>query len=91
MKSLAISERYGWSRYVAHQVYYSLIGREYEWELMPLGSTKKWRAGLESARLGPPHRQRSAATAPSPKFRACTKPLNTARKSKTNIFTKSWT
>jgi aryl-alcohol dehydrogenase-like predicted oxidoreductase len=37
MKSLAISDRYGWSRYVAHQVYYSLIGREYEWELMPLG------------------------------------------------------
>lgn len=37
MKSLAISERYGWARYVGHQVYYSLIGREYEWELMPLG------------------------------------------------------
>ena len=37
MKSLSISERYGWSRYVAHQAYYSLIGREYEWELMPLG------------------------------------------------------
>jgi aryl-alcohol dehydrogenase-like predicted oxidoreductase len=37
MKSLAISERYGWQRYVAHQVYYSLIGRDYEWELMPLG------------------------------------------------------
>ncbi len=37
MKSLAISERYGWQRYVAHQVYYSLVGREYEWELMPLG------------------------------------------------------
>lgn len=36
MKSLAISERYGWNRYVAHQAYYSLIGREYEWELMPL-------------------------------------------------------
>jgi len=36
MKSLSVSERYGWSRYVAHQVYYSLIGREYEWELMPL-------------------------------------------------------
>src|SRR3981189_1804400 len=36
MKSLAISERRGWSRYVAHQAYYSLIGREYEWELMPL-------------------------------------------------------
>ena len=31
MKSLSVSERYGWSRYVGHQVYYSLIGREYEW------------------------------------------------------------
>lgn len=36
MKSLAVSEKYGWARYVAHQAYYSLIGREYEWELMPL-------------------------------------------------------
>jgi len=36
MKSLAVAERYGWTRYVAHQVYYSLLGREYEWELMPL-------------------------------------------------------
>jgi aryl-alcohol dehydrogenase-like predicted oxidoreductase len=41
MKSLAISARYGWARYVAHQVYYSLIGREYEWELMPLGIEEK--------------------------------------------------
>ena len=37
MKSLSASERYGWTRYVAHQVYYSLVGREFEWELMPLG------------------------------------------------------
>lgn len=37
MKSLSVSERYGWSRYVANQAYYSLIGRDYEWELMPLG------------------------------------------------------
>jgi len=36
MKSLDVSDRYGWARYVGHQVYYSLIGREYEWELMPL-------------------------------------------------------
>jgi aryl-alcohol dehydrogenase-like predicted oxidoreductase len=36
MKSLAISEKYRLPRYVAHQAYYSLIGREYEWELMPL-------------------------------------------------------
>ena len=41
MKSLSVSERYGWSRYVAHQVYYSLVGRDYEWELMPLGIDKK--------------------------------------------------
>jgi aryl-alcohol dehydrogenase-like predicted oxidoreductase len=34
-KSLTVSEQYGWARYVAHQVYYSLIGRDYEWELMP--------------------------------------------------------
>jgi aryl-alcohol dehydrogenase-like predicted oxidoreductase len=37
MKSLAASERHGWARYVAHQAYYSLLSREYEWELMPLG------------------------------------------------------
>lgn len=36
MKSLAVCDRYGWTRYVGHQVYYSLVGREYEWELMPL-------------------------------------------------------
>jgi aryl-alcohol dehydrogenase-like predicted oxidoreductase len=37
MKSLAIAERYGLPRYVANQTYYSLVGRDYEWELMPLG------------------------------------------------------
>jgi aryl-alcohol dehydrogenase-like predicted oxidoreductase len=36
MKSLSVAEKYGWARYAGHQVYYSLIGREYEWELMPL-------------------------------------------------------
>ncbi|HEY2837000.1 MAG TPA: aldo/keto reductase, partial [Rhizomicrobium sp.] len=36
MKSLAVSERHGFPRYIAHQAYYSLIGRDYEWELMPL-------------------------------------------------------
>ncbi len=38
MKSLAVADRYGWSRYVAHQAYYSLLGRDYEWELMPLAA-----------------------------------------------------
>jgi len=37
MKSLGLADRHGYPRYVAHQVYYSLIGRDYEWELMPLG------------------------------------------------------
>ncbi|MFE3192103.1 aldo/keto reductase [Nocardia sp. NPDC059240] len=37
MKSLAAADKYGFPRYVAHQVYYSLAGRDYEWELMPLG------------------------------------------------------
>lgn len=37
MKSLACSAHHGWARYVAHQAYYSLVGRDYEWELMPLG------------------------------------------------------
>jgi aryl-alcohol dehydrogenase-like predicted oxidoreductase len=41
MKSLAVSERYGWNKYVAHQAYYSLIGRDFEWELMPLGLDQK--------------------------------------------------
>lgn len=36
MKSLSVADRHGWPRYVAHQVHYSLIGRDYEWELMPL-------------------------------------------------------
>ncbi len=41
MKSLAVAERHGYARYVAHQAYYSLIGRSYEWELMPLGLDQK--------------------------------------------------
>ena len=37
MKSLAVADKYGYPRHVANQTYYSLIGRDYEWELMPLG------------------------------------------------------
>jgi aryl-alcohol dehydrogenase-like predicted oxidoreductase len=37
MKSLDTADRHHLTRYVAHQVYYSLVGRDYEWELMPLG------------------------------------------------------
>jgi aryl-alcohol dehydrogenase-like predicted oxidoreductase len=56
MKSLAASERHGWARYVAHQAYYSLLGREFEWELMPLAldqgvGTVVW-SPLAMGRLG---------------------------------------
>jgi aryl-alcohol dehydrogenase-like predicted oxidoreductase len=40
MKALSVADRYGWPRYVAHQAYYSLIGRDYEWELMPLAAAE---------------------------------------------------
>lgn len=63
MKSLSISERYGWSRYFAHQVYYSLLNRDYEWELMPLGVDQKigaliW-SPLASGRLSGKYRRNS--------------------------------
>jgi aryl-alcohol dehydrogenase-like predicted oxidoreductase len=41
MKSLAVADRCGLTRYVAHQAYYSLVGRDYEWELMPLAVDQK--------------------------------------------------
>ena len=41
MKSLSVSERYGWSKYIAHQAYYSLVNRDFEWELMPLAIDQK--------------------------------------------------
>jgi len=64
MKSLAASARHGWARYVAHQVYYSLIGREYEWETdAPRPRSGCRRAHLEPARLGPAHRQDSTRPA----------------------------
>lgn len=37
MKSLAASDRHGFARHVAHQAYYSLLNRDYEWDLLPLG------------------------------------------------------
>jgi diketogulonate reductase-like aldo/keto reductase len=57
MKSLADLRPLRLARYVAHQAYYSLLGRDYEWELMPLALDQGRRRGLEPARLGPPHRQ----------------------------------
>lgn len=66
MKSLSTAERYGWSKYVAHQVYYSLLNREFEWELMPLGMDQNigsivW-SPLSAGRLG----GRYSRTSPAP-------------------------
>jgi len=60
MKSLAVADRYGWPRHVTHQAYYSLLGREFEWELMPLAldqnvGTLVWSplaGGLLSGKVG---------------------------------------
>lgn len=41
MKSLAVCEKYGWAKHISHQAYYSLINREFEWELMPLALDQK--------------------------------------------------
>ena len=41
MKSLALADRNGWPRYISHQAYYSLVARDYEWELMPLALAEK--------------------------------------------------
>ena len=64
MKSLSVSERYGWAKYVAHQVYYSLVGRDYENELMPLALDQKLGAIVWSplgwARLTGNFRRRAA-------------------------------
>lgn len=61
MKSLAVSDKHGWNRYVGHQIYYSLANREYEWELMPLGIDQKvgaiiW-SPLAAGRLGGKYRR----------------------------------
>ncbi|MDO7877715.1 aldo/keto reductase [Hymenobacter sp. ASUV-10] len=69
MKSLSVAERHGWARYIGHQVYYSLINREYEWELMPLAQDQGvgalvW-SPLAGGRLGGRYRRSQPAPADS--------------------------
>lgn len=69
MKSLAISEKRGWARYMAHQAHYTLLRREYEWELMPLAldqgvSTIVW-GGLTQGRLSGKYRRNQPVPAGS--------------------------
>ncbi|WP_057655426.1 aldo/keto reductase, partial [Xanthomonas axonopodis] len=55
MKSQAVADAHGWSRFVANQTYYSLAGRDYEWQLMPqhsrLHATAAAGPAIDDARL----------------------------------------
>lgn len=67
MKSLSVAEKYGWSKYIAHQAYYSLLDREFEWELMPLGidqqiGTMVW-SPLAGGRLSGKYNRKNPAPA----------------------------
>ncbi len=93
MKSLAASDRLGLERYVAHQAYYSLVGREYEWELMPLGvdqgvGTVVW-SPLGWGRLTGKVR-RGQPPPPTPGC-ATSAPLPVARRSTRSTCTGWWT
>ena len=81
MKSLAIADRYGYPRYVAHQAYYSLVGRDYEWELMPLGLDQGVGALVWSP-AGSPARCAAASRCRRPA--ACTRLPISARRSTTS-------
>jgi len=67
MKALAYSEKHGLARYVAHQAYYSLVGRDYEWELMPLALDQKVGAVVWSPLGWAGSPARSGAASPSPR------------------------
>jgi aryl-alcohol dehydrogenase-like predicted oxidoreductase len=91
MKSLAASEKYGLARYVAHQAYYSLIGRDYEWELMPLALEQGVGATVWSplgwGRLGGKLRRGRC-----PRKAACRarSPSTRARRCRTSMSSGSW-
>ena len=91
MKSLAVSDRYGHPRYVAHQVYYSLVGRDYEWDLLPLAPRPGRRRGrVEPARLGTAHRP-DPPRPPAAAVSRLARPPTTARRSTTTTSTPSST
>jgi aryl-alcohol dehydrogenase-like predicted oxidoreductase len=90
MKSLSVSERYGWTKYIAHQAYYSLLDREFEWELMPLGIDQKigtivW-SPLASGRLGGKYRRNQ----PLPKENRVQQGGGHGPPSMRNPYTRSW-
>ena len=93
MKSLAVSEKYGLARYVAHQAYYSLVGRDYEWELMPLALDQKVGAVVWSplgwGRLTGKIPPRPAAAGNEPAAKQA-RPTTSARRCRTSMSSRSW-
>jgi aryl-alcohol dehydrogenase-like predicted oxidoreductase len=77
MKALATADRRGWPRYVAHQVYYSLVGREFEWELMPLALDQKVGTVVWSALAGGQLTGKITRTRPAPEGTRAAKLGNT--------------
>lgn len=91
MKSLAAADTHSRPRYAAHQVYYSLIGRDYEWELMPLGRDQGVGALVWSPLGWGGSPGRSAGAPRSRPAAACTTPPTTARRWTTSCCTTSST
>ncbi|WP_455430717.1 aldo/keto reductase [Phytohabitans flavus] len=84
MKSLAVAERHNLPRYVAHQVYYSLVGRDYEWDLLPLGRDQGVGALVWSPLGWGRSPASSAGATPCPRGAGCTRPPSTVRRSTTS-------
>jgi aryl-alcohol dehydrogenase-like predicted oxidoreductase len=91
MKSLAVADKYGFPRYVANQTYYSLIGRDYEWELMPLSLDQGLGAVVWSPLGWGGSPARSGATSRAPRSAACRKQPIWVRRCRTSTSTASWT
>ncbi len=91
MKAQAVADRHGWPRFVAHQVYYSLIGRAYESDLMPLGLDQGIGALVWSPLGWGRLTGRSAATGPCRTEAVCTRPNSLRRPSRASISTASST
>lgn len=84
MKALSLTEHHGWIRPVAHQVYYSLIGRDYECELMPLALDQKIGAVVWSPLGWGGLPANYTAASRCPQAAVCTKPHNLHHRLRTN-------
>ena len=91
MKALSVSDRLGLNRYVAHQAYYSLIGRDYEWELCRSAWPRAWARWCGHPWAGAASPARSGGARRCPPSAACTRPPPMARRWRMTISTRWWT